>query len=63
VFYQKNVEPFEKPIDPDMTTAHSSEELAQRQIGIYLAINSQYSERPKPEEVKAVVSCGYEFGI
>ncbi len=63
MFYQQNVEPFEKPIDPDITTTHSSEESAQRQIGIYPPINSPYPECPKPEGVKAVVSCGHEFGI
>jgi hypothetical protein len=59
VFHEQSVEPFEKPIDPDMTTTHLSEESAQRQIGIYPPINSPYPERPKPEEVKAVVNCSY----
>jgi hypothetical protein len=63
VFYQQKEEPFEQPIDPDMTSNRSSDVSTESGDSDHSSIvvpMPDHSVRPKPEEVQAVVSCGYE---
>jgi hypothetical protein len=63
VFYQQKREPFEQPIVPDITSTHSSDMSTKSGGGDHSSIvvpMPDHSVRPKPEEVQAVVGCGYE---